>query len=114
MVRFRLRKIIGFIILAIAGLFVFSAIVMLLWNNLLPTLFHLPTIDMWQALGLFILSKLFFGGFRGGWGKGHPWKQRMQNRWMNMTPEERTKFQQEWGSRCGWRFQEEKPAQPAQ
>jgi hypothetical protein len=111
MKRFALRKIIGFIILAIIGLFVFSAVVMLLWNNLLPLLFHFPAINMWQALGLLILFKLLFGGFRGGWGHGHPWKQRMQQRWMNMTPEEREKFKQEWGNRCGRRFPDEKTAQ---
>jgi hypothetical protein len=110
MVRFTIRKIIGFIIMAIAGLFIFTAIIMLLWNNLLPTLFHLPVINMWQALGLLVLSKILFGGFHGGWRNGRPWKHRMQQKWMDMTPEQREKFKQEWGNRCGRRFQEEKPA----
>lgn len=34
--------------------------VMLLWNVLMPAIFGLPTISFWQALGLNILSGIFF------------------------------------------------------
>jgi hypothetical protein len=113
MKRFSFGKIVGFILLAIAGLFVVSAIVMALWNNLLTVLFHFPIISLWQALGLLVLCKMLFGGFRGGgWGRGHHWKHNMQRRWMNMSPEEREKFKEEWKNRCGRRFEEgEKTAQ---
>lgn len=93
----------GFIALFIAGALVFGGIVMLLWNNLMPDLFRLPLINFWQALGLLLLAKILFGGFRGGPGRGR-WKDRVQQRWMEMTPEERERFKQEWGSRCGGRF----------
>jgi len=33
---------------------------MLLWNWLIPELFHLPTISFWQAIGLNILSSILF------------------------------------------------------
>lgn len=34
----------------------------LLWNALVPSLFGLPHISFWQALGLLILSSLLFKG----------------------------------------------------
>jgi len=33
---------------------------MLLWNWLMPTLFGLPTITFWQAIGLNFLSAILF------------------------------------------------------
>jgi hypothetical protein len=49
-----------------------------------------------------VLAKILFGGFRGGWGsRRYYWKQRMRDRWNNMTPEQREKFKQEWQKRCG-------------
>ncbi|MBK6526662.1 MAG: hypothetical protein IPG07_14625 [Crocinitomicaceae bacterium] len=39
-----------------------TAVVMLLWNWLMPTLFGLTIITFWQALGILILSKILFGG----------------------------------------------------
>ena len=49
-----------------AGLF--SLIVFLLWNWLMPPIFGLTTINYFQAVGLLILSKILFFGFhrRGG------------------------------------------------
>src|SRR5579863_1436310 len=100
--RFSVAKVLGIIILAIMGVLVFGSVVMLLWNALMPDIFHLPLITFWQALGLLVLAKILFTGFRGG-PKGH-WRNSLRHRWMNMTPEEREKFQQELGSRCGRRF----------
>ena len=81
----------------------FGGIVMLLWNALMPDLFHLPLINFWQALGLLLLAKILFSGFRGGPFPGR-WREQARQRWMNMTPEERERFKQEWGQRCGGRF----------
>jgi Ca2+/H+ antiporter, TMEM165/GDT1 family len=103
---FWIRKVAGFILLAIIGILVFGSIVMLLWNALMPVLFHLPEVTFWQALGLLVLTKILFSGFRGG-GPKPQWKDRLKQRWMNMTPEERENFKQEWGSRC-WKKKEEK------
>lgn len=107
---FWMRKVAGFILLAIVGVMVFSGIVMLLWNALLPDLFHFPLITFWQALGLLILTKLLFGGFRGGGPRGARFKDKMKQRWMNMTPEEKEKFQQNWGHRCRMPFGPEGPS----
>ncbi len=109
MKRFSIRRVAGFILLAIAGIFIFGNIVMLLWNALLPALFHFPIISFWQALGLLLLAKILFGGFRGG-GPGRHWKNKMNSRWMNMTPEEREKFKQDWGNRCRRGFEQDSPA----
>lgn len=100
MKRFWIRKVVGFIALAIVGILVFGGVVMLMWNALMPVIFHLPLIDFWQALGLFILAKILFSGFRGG-GPRPYMKDKLRAKWMNMTPEEREKFKQDWGGRCG-------------
>jgi len=99
MKRYWIRKVIGIICMVIVGIMVFSGIVMLLWNNLLPALFHFPVITFWQALGLLILAKILFGGFRGG-GPRRQWKDNMKQKWMNMTPEEKEKFKEDWSTRC--------------
>ena len=81
-----------------AVLFVFGLFVQLLWNWLMPALFHLPTITFWQGLGLLVLSWLFFGGLRGSGprsGYRRDWRHRMRERWDCMSPEEREKFR-EW------------------
>ncbi len=51
--------------IAIAG---FGSAVWQLWNLLMPTLFQLPAIGFWQAVGLMALSWLLFGGWRGAGG----------------------------------------------
>jgi|SRR5882724_11853049 len=91
-------KILFFAIIFLGG---FSAIVMLLWNNILAGVLHVSMINFWQALGIFVLSKILFGGFHGGpWGRHQHWKHNMRQRWANMTPEEREKFKQELKNRC--------------
>jgi hypothetical protein len=74
------------------GLIAFSAAVMFLWNGVLPAVFHIGTITIWQAMGILVLSKLLFGrrGARGhgGW-RG---KKLMFGKWEQMTPEEREMF----------------------
>jgi hypothetical protein len=80
---------------------VLGQVVMQLWNWLTPSLFGWHTISFWQALGLLVLSRFFFGGFRGRTGYGMHWRRRMKDRWQQMTPEERDKFRQGMRSRCG-------------
>lgn len=98
----KVRRIIMFILIGAIAIFVFGGIVMLLWNNILAQVTSIHTITFWQALGILVLSKILFGGFRGAWGgRRYYWKQKMMNKWNNMTPEEREKFKQEWQKRCG-------------
>ncbi|WP_128543165.1 hypothetical protein [Larkinella soli] len=120
--RFWIRR--GLAIAAFALLFVTLAglAVSGLWNWLVPSLFAGPAITFWQALGLLALARILvgFGGRPGGWGPrgggwggryGHPrhayWRQRMAERWQNMTPEERNQFKaqmkQQWREGCGRR-----------
>jgi hypothetical protein len=94
-------KKIGMIIMVVLSILaVLSAVIMLLWNALLPDILHLPAINYWQAMGLLILSKLLFGGFRGWGGGGKHWKKELRDKWMQMPPDEREKLRQEWRDRC--------------
>jgi hypothetical protein len=77
-----------------------SFITMSLWNWLAPEILGGRTITFWQALGLLILSKILFGGFRGGPGRRMHWRGRMMERWEQMSPEEREKFRQGWRAGC--------------
>ncbi len=49
-----------------------SALVMWLWNALIPTLIGWGTVNFWQAAGLLILCRLLFGGFGRHHGHHHP------------------------------------------
>ena len=103
--RFRGRwaaKCAAFLVLVPALIAVLSWVVMSLWNALIPALFHGPLVTFWQAAGLLVLCKILFGGFRGGCGGfGGRWRHKMQQRWMDMSPEERDRFKQEWGRHGG-------------
>ncbi len=95
----RAWRIVKFVLMAAAILAVVSFIVMWLWNWLVPAVFGGHAISYWQALGILILSKILFGGFRGR--PGPPvWRRRMMRRWARMTPEEREKFRQAMRARC--------------
>jgi len=88
-----------------AAVAVFGLVVMTLWNWLVPDLFGWRPIGFGQALGLLILTRLLFGGFRGGPGHRLRWRHRVRERWEQMTPEERERFRE--GLRgCG------RPARP--
>jgi hypothetical protein len=95
-----IRRGLRFSVFAALAVTVFSFVVMGLWNWLVPGVFGGHTITFWQALGLLILSKVLFGGFRGRPGPMH-WRQRIANRWEQMTPEEREKFRQGMREGCG-------------
>jgi len=56
----------GFGVLGVAAVFLFTYLVMLLWNALVPELFHGPHLTYWQTLGVFILAKILFSGMGGG------------------------------------------------
>ncbi len=90
-----------FALFAVLFLAVFTLVVMRLWNWLIPGLFGWHPLSFWQALGLLILSKILFGGFRGGPHRHWQWRRRMMERWEQMTPEEREKFRSSMRGRCG-------------
>lgn len=60
-------KMIGFTFLGLMGAVIFALLLGLavqwLWNKTIPELFNGPVITYWHAVGLLLLSKLFFGSF---------------------------------------------------
>ena len=105
----RTQRRIGIAILAPIGIALFiwlgGELVMHLWNWLTPALFGWRQITFWQAFGLLALCRILFGGWgghRGSRSEGRRLiKERMDERWEKMTPEEREKFRQSWRARCG-------------
>lgn len=97
------RRILQFAIFGFLFFTLFTYVVMRLWNWLMPLLFGLRAITFWQALGLLLLSKILFGGFRGGprGGRDWNWRHKLSERWEQMTPEEREKLREKMRSRCG-------------
>lgn len=78
-----------------------SAVVMLLWNAILPDLLGVKHITFLQSAGLLLLCKILFGGFGFGRGHGGP-NMQFKERWMNrMGGEDREKIIEEWKKRCG-------------
>lgn len=98
-IRNRRRK--PFFLFIIAGIFILGAVVMLLWNAILPNIMAVSTITYWQALGILILSRILFGGFKCGprRHRGHFGNPRFKERFMNMSREERINFRNEWKER---------------
>jgi hypothetical protein len=97
------RKKVFFLLFVIAAAFVLAGIVMLLWNAVLPDLIHVSVITYWQALGLLLLCRILFGGFRFGRpnrGRERFGNPRFREKFMNMEPEEREAFKQKWKERC--------------
>ena len=103
MKRYRFLRVLKIALIATLAVTVFSFLVMSLWNVLMPGIFAVRAISFWQALGLLVLSKILFGGFRPHTGGGPRWRRRMLERWEQMTPEEREKFKQGMRSGCGSR-----------
>src|SRR5262245_4416145 len=95
----RRKKFVGvaFILLGIVSIAVLGLVIFGLWNQLMPAIFGLPKITIWQAFGLFVLSRALFGRF-GGWGPRMR-KARFTRGWHDLTPEERERFHRAMESR---------------
>ena len=91
------------IVLAVVAMFfLISAIVMFLWNGILPAVIGVKTITFWQAMGILVLSKILFGGFKGGKEKLKHWKENNCTPTSNdFTNEERELFKQKLKERFG-------------
>ncbi|WP_075258905.1 hypothetical protein [Herbaspirillum camelliae] len=71
-----------------------GVVVMLLWNWVMPPIFPgVAEIGFWRALGLLVLCRILFGGFRGRHGGWRDKRRFMRARWEAMTPEERERCQ---------------------
>src|SRR5213593_1573325 len=90
------RWIVKLLTFGVVAFVVFGVLVMVLWNWLMPPIFGYRMISYWQAVGLLVLSRIFFGGFsyRAGHRGSGPWPQLMFERWAKMTPEERQNFRE--------------------
>ena len=75
-------------------------VVMFLWNAILPDVIGVSTISYWQALGIFVLSKILFGGFKGGPSKRGRFRNKPTDKFMEMTDDQKASFKSEWRSRC--------------
>jgi len=66
------KKFLWIPLLVIAAIGIFGFLLMLLWNSLMPAIFGLPLINIYQAFGLLLLSKILFSGFGKGGHRHHP------------------------------------------
>ena len=91
------------VLFIIAGIAALIGVLMFLWNSILPDVIGVTEITYWQALGIFILSKILFGGFNGKGQKHKKYrgnhKRNYKEKFMNMTEEQRETFKSEWKSR---------------
>ena len=95
----------GKALLVLVGIAVLGWMVMALWNWVVPALFiGGRSIDYLHAMGLLILSRILFGGFRG---HGGCHGRRHWRRWERMTPEERENFQKNISSANGKRHEDQ-------
>ena len=77
---------------------------------MVPEVTGFHSVTWLQAVALLALSRILFGGLNhhgGGW----HWRHRMRERWQRMTPEERERFRDRFGSHHHCGFPDE-PAQP--
>lgn len=75
-----------------------GALVMWLWNWLIPAIAGWETVNFWQALGILALARILFGGF-GRHGMTDQmdhmhshYHSHLHRKWQKMTPEEREAF----------------------
>lgn len=88
-----------FALLAVVFVLVAGAVVMWLWNALVPDIFGASEITWVQALGLLVLARLLLGG-RGHAGGRRRWRGHWERKLANMSPEERERWKAERGRYC--------------
>ena len=108
--KYRLLKGLKIVSIVAAAIVLFGFVVERLWNWLIPAIFGWRSITFLQGLGRLVLSKILFGGFHRHRG-GRRWKRGMEERWANMSPEDRDRFRAGLRERHGCRWDRAK--QPA-
>lgn len=100
------KKFLFFALVGIGFVFVFGYIVMWLWNAILTKAIGANPLTYWQAIGLLVLCRILFGGFRFGHkgGKFAERKRAWREKWMNMSEEERAAFKAKWKERCNRKY----------
>ena len=70
----------------------FGLLLQLLWNIVIVDIFSVPTISFWQAVGLFVVAKLFFGfgigGSRSHHGGRKRWAKKFDKRGRSLEKDE--------------------------
>ena len=86
------------LVLVVGCVALVGAVVMLLWNALVPEIFGAAPITLVQALGLVLLARILAGG-RGHavFGGGRRWRERWRRKVATMSPEQKA----QWRARCG-------------
>lgn len=89
-----------FILIPLVFIGLLPLIIMFLWNQVAVDLFAFKTIGYWQALGLFILSRLLFGGFNFRRPGRSPFAEKgFGEKWLSMSDEEKSRMREEWEKR---------------
>jgi hypothetical protein len=84
--------------LALGAIAIFIELFKLLWNNVIPEVFHFEMINYWQSLGILLISKILFSGF--GFKKGRDSFRKKHLRFAeNLSTEEKMKLREEWRRR---------------
>jgi hypothetical protein len=79
--------VIAAIVVGVPGLVaLFGAITMWLWDWLMPSIFGLPRIGFWEALGILVLAQILFKGGHARHGARGYWKRRQI--WKHMREDE--------------------------
>ncbi|HEX8548031.1 MAG TPA: hypothetical protein VF691_13805 [Cytophagaceae bacterium] len=86
-----------------------GGVTMSLWNYLVPQIFNGPQITFIQAVGILLLSKILFGGFKPNWSKcgcehmdKTHWRKRWEDKIAGLSPEEKERFRTKMAGKCGW------------
>ena len=97
-------KFLLFPLLFLAFILVGGFAVMLLWNCILPQVISgVGQLTYVNAIGLLLLCRILFGGFKGrasfgrACGDSYGWREKISG----MSAEEKEKFKAEWEERCG-------------
>ncbi len=98
-----------FIPFAVIGLALLLGLaVQWLWNAILPQVAPVRELTYWQAVGLLVLSKILFGGWRGAGRyrdrQHHEWR----GNWRQMSDEDRERMRTAWRDRCRRRDEDRK------
>ncbi len=92
------KKVLGLLIF-LAVFAAISAVIMLLWNWLIPGIIGWSVVNYWQAMGLLVLSRLLLGGlgklgFAGHMRNGlsHAQMSRVHDKFANMSNEKKREY----------------------
>jgi hypothetical protein len=104
----RAQKIALWTVVGLAGAVVFGLLfgflIQFLWNATLAEMFDIPKLSFWQAIGLFVLAKLFFGFGAGGRGSSRRRKgKRRQDRELVAESEDVTELADDETFKRFWR-----------